>query len=91
MKKQRGGELVGQDSPSLEFEPIPAHVTVDITPLGGDGIVDYLDLATWLLNQSQTAKLTSLIFASSLSTGSKPHNLDHLQNLTFYSLLDKLI
>lgn len=38
----RGGGLLGQDDPSIEFEPIP--LIADIAPPGGDGKVDYLDL-----------------------------------------------
>ena len=41
----RGGGLFGQDPPSLEFERIPAHLTGDIAPDAGDGVVDFLDLA----------------------------------------------
>jgi predicted aspartyl protease len=40
----RGGGLYGQDDPSIEFEPIP-HIIADIAPDGGDGKVDFLDLA----------------------------------------------
>lgn len=43
----RGGGLLGQDPPSLEFElisePITEHLIADIAPEGGDGVVDYLD------------------------------------------------
>ncbi len=39
----RGGGLMGQDPPSLEFELITEHLIADIAPEGGDGIVDYLD------------------------------------------------
>ena len=42
----RGGGLLGQDPPSLEFEPIPARLAADIAPEYGDGVVDSLDLAT---------------------------------------------
>jgi len=42
----RGGGLSGQDPPSLEFERIPAQLTGDISPQGGDGVVDFLDLVT---------------------------------------------
>ncbi len=40
----RGGGLFGQDPPSLEFERIPARLVGDISPQGGDGVVDFLDL-----------------------------------------------
>jgi hypothetical protein len=40
----RGGGLHGQDDPSIEFEPI-SHIIADIAPQGGDGKVDFLDLA----------------------------------------------
>jgi predicted aspartyl protease len=40
----RGGGLFGQDDPSIEFETIP-HIIADIAPQGGDGKVDFLDLA----------------------------------------------
>ena len=50
----RGGGLSGQDPPSLEFERIPAQLVGDISPQGGDGIVNFLDLAAlaeaWLAN-----------------------------------------
>ena len=39
----RGGGLMGQDPPSLEFELITKHLIADIAPEGGDGIVDFLD------------------------------------------------
>ncbi|MBN1807399.1 MAG: aspartyl protease family protein [Sedimentisphaerales bacterium] len=39
----RGGGLLGQDPPSLEFEIIRRHLIADIAPEGGDGIVDFLD------------------------------------------------
>jgi predicted aspartyl protease len=41
----RGGGLLGQDPPSLEFERIPAHLAGDIAPGAGDGMVNFLDLA----------------------------------------------
>ena len=40
-----GGGLPGQASPFLEFEPVPYHIIADIAPRGGDGVVDFLDLA----------------------------------------------
>jgi hypothetical protein len=40
----RGGGLLGQEPPSLEFELIPSLLTADIVPDGGDGVVDYRDL-----------------------------------------------
>lgn len=40
----RGGGLLGQDPPSLEFERIPARLIADIAPPEGDGIVDLLDV-----------------------------------------------
>jgi len=40
----RGGGLMGQDPPSLEYEIIPSVLTGDIAPAGGDGVVDVLDL-----------------------------------------------
>ncbi len=39
----RGGGLLGQDPPSLEFELI--QIIADIAPAGGDGVVNWLDLA----------------------------------------------
>jgi hypothetical protein len=41
----RGGGLLGQDPPSLEFELISQHqhLIADIAPEGGDGVVDFLD------------------------------------------------
>ena len=39
----RGGGLLGQDPPSLEFELIQAQLIADIAPEGGDGIVDFQD------------------------------------------------
>ncbi|MBN2181243.1 MAG: clan AA aspartic protease [Sedimentisphaerales bacterium] len=42
----RGGGLLGQDPPSLEFKRIPARLTGDIAPETGDGVVDFLDLAS---------------------------------------------
>jgi len=43
----RGGGLIGQDPPSLEFERIPASLIADIAPEEGDGIVDFLDFAVF--------------------------------------------
>jgi hypothetical protein len=40
-----GGGLLGQDPPSLEFELI--HIIADIAPAGGDGVVNWLDLAAF--------------------------------------------
>jgi hypothetical protein len=52
----RGGGLLGQDPPSLEFERIPARLAADIAPPQGDGVVDYRDLAAlagaWLSTSS---------------------------------------
>jgi hypothetical protein len=49
----RGGGLFLQDDPSISYEPI-SRFTGDIAPAGGDGIVNYLDLAAladaWLAN-----------------------------------------
>jgi hypothetical protein len=42
----RGGGLIGQDPPSLDFERIPAHLIADIAPDEGDGIVNILDFLT---------------------------------------------
>ena len=39
----RGGGLLGQDPPSLEFELISQNLIADIAPEGGDGVVDFLD------------------------------------------------
>lgn len=39
----RGGGLIGQSPPSLEFERIGARLSADIAPDGGDGMVDALD------------------------------------------------
>jgi hypothetical protein len=41
----RGGGLIGQDAPSLEFERIPERLVGDIAPAEGDGIVNLLDVA----------------------------------------------
>ncbi|MHC4485343.1 MAG: aspartyl protease family protein [Planctomycetota bacterium] len=41
----QGGGLLGQDPPSLEFELI--HIIADIAPAGGDGVVNWLDLAAF--------------------------------------------
>jgi len=50
----RGGGLPGQAQPRLEFERIPLRLTGDIAPDGGDGVVDFLDMAAlseaWLTN-----------------------------------------
>ena len=43
----RGGGLLGQEPPSLEFELMPAPLTADIAPEGGDGIVDFLDFVAF--------------------------------------------
>jgi len=42
----RGGGLFLQDDPTLEFEPI-YRIVGDVAPEGGDGAVDFLDLATF--------------------------------------------
>jgi len=42
----RGGGLIGQDPPSLEFERISPRLVADIAPAEGDGIVDILDVTT---------------------------------------------
>ena len=44
----RGGGLLGQDPPSLEFERIAARLAADIAPEYGDGVVDSLDLAAFV-------------------------------------------
>jgi predicted aspartyl protease len=49
----RGGGLFGQDDPSIEFEPIP--LIADIAPQGGDGKVDYLDLAELVSHWLETS------------------------------------
>jgi predicted aspartyl protease len=49
----RGGGLLGQDDPSIEFEPIP--LIADIAPPGGDGKVDYLDLAELISHWLETS------------------------------------
>lgn len=40
----RGGGMFLQEDPRIEFGPIPYHIVADITPRGGDGVVDFLDL-----------------------------------------------
>ena len=51
----RGGGLPGQGAPFVKFEPI-YRIIADIAPEGGDGKVDYLDLAEltshWLETQT---------------------------------------
>lgn len=42
----RGGGLFGQDPPSLEFERIEAQLAGDISPVKGDGVVNFFDLIT---------------------------------------------
>jgi predicted aspartyl protease len=49
----RGGGLFGQDDPSIEFEPIP--LIADIAPQGGDGKVNYLDLAELVSHWLETS------------------------------------
>jgi len=44
----KGGGMFLQDDPSLAFEPVPDRIIADIAPLGGDGIVDVLDLAEFI-------------------------------------------
>jgi hypothetical protein len=50
----RGGGLPDMGGHRIEFEPVPYHIVADIAPLGGDGVVDFLDLAlfaeAWLAN-----------------------------------------
>lgn len=41
----RGGGLPDDGGQKIEFEPIPYHIVADIAPTGGDGTVDFLDLA----------------------------------------------
>ncbi len=41
----RGGGLLGQDPPSLEYEFIQMPLIGDIAPAGGDGVVDVHDFA----------------------------------------------
>jgi predicted aspartyl protease len=43
----RGGGLFGTEDPRLEFGPIPYHIAADITPRGGDNIVDSFDLTVF--------------------------------------------
>jgi len=43
----RGGGLFLEDDPVLEFEYFSPQITVDIAPEGGDGIVNFLDLAVF--------------------------------------------
>jgi predicted aspartyl protease len=44
----RGGGMFLQDDPRIEFGPIPYHIIADIAPRGGDGVVDFLDLAVFV-------------------------------------------
>ena len=52
----KGGGMFLQDDPTLSFEPVPYKIIADIAPLGGDGIVDFLDMAecidAWLAIES---------------------------------------
>jgi predicted aspartyl protease len=41
----RGGGIPGQPTPVIEFERIAPRLVGDIAPVGGDGVVDFLDLA----------------------------------------------
>lgn len=43
----RGGGLFLQDDPSVEYELIDYRTIADIAPEGGDGVVDFLDLAVF--------------------------------------------
>ena len=51
----RGGGLLGQDPPSLEYEIIPSGLIGDIAPDGGDGAVDFLDFNAFVDAWSSTA------------------------------------
>ncbi len=42
-----GLTLLGQDLPYVEFEPISYQIIADIAPEGGDGVVNFLDLAAF--------------------------------------------
>jgi len=44
----RGGGMFLQERPWVKFGPIPYHIIADITPRGGDGVVDFLDLAVFV-------------------------------------------
>lgn len=54
----RGGGLMMQAPPFLEFERIPSHLAADIAPPEGDGVVDLLDFAAfaraWLSRSGQS-------------------------------------
>jgi len=43
----RGGGMFLQERPWVKFGPIPYHIIADIFPRGGDGVVDFLDLAVF--------------------------------------------
>jgi hypothetical protein len=49
----RGGGLLGQDDPSIEFDLIP--LVADIAPPGGDHKVDFLDLAELVSHWLETS------------------------------------
>jgi predicted aspartyl protease len=77
-----GGGMDLQTPPYIEFEQIPYHIPADIAPLGGDGKVDYPDLADFA--QAYLATPTSLNWNSKADMVS-----DAIINLYDFAILGK--
>ncbi len=73
----RGGGLLGQDPPSLEFELITEHLIADIAPEGGDDIVDFLDFEAFAKAWHSTTTSPNWNPAADLAP---PHNPDGIKN-----------
>ena len=81
----RGGGLFLQDPPSLEFERIPAQLTADIAPEGGDGIVDFLDFAVLAKAWLTTATSPSWNPEADLAPPLSPDGIVNLLDLVVFA------
>jgi hypothetical protein len=81
----RGGGMFGQDPASLEFELIPARLTADIAPEGGDGVVDLLDFVAFAKAWLTTATSPDWNPQADLAPPQNPDGIVDLRDLTVFS------
>jgi predicted aspartyl protease len=79
----RGGGLVGTDDPSIEFETI-IRIIGDIAPPGGDGKVDFLDLAVLVAHWLEDSNSPNWLSDCDLAPPDSP---DELVNLLDFAAL----
>lgn len=82
----RGGGLLGQSPPSLEFMQIAPPLVGDMAPGVGDGKVDYMDLAEWAGAWLATPTSSNWRVRADISPTQLPDEIVDLQDFAAFAL-----